>query len=380
LRDNCGAIAAYARRMEGTQIDTGHMEPAQTAPRPRHDIPSLDGLRAVSIAIVILSHTRALWPARLVDAGLVRYVIGGGLHGVQIFFAISGYLITTLLLREYEQRGDVSFRRFYARRALRIFPAFYVYFGVVALLCAAGVVAVHWPTYFASATYSFVYMPHPQGWYVEHAWSLSIEEQFYLLWPAVLVFAHRRGHSLHAVLGILAAMPFVRVLLALVVAAPERILVSVSSIDMLMAGCLLALLPTTDAWPTIMRRFSRGWIVVVCMMVGFVVVPYAGAKVVHGPAGLLTIALGTTVVALAIVAMLVFVVTQPQSMAGHFLNLRFMRHLGVLSYSLYLWQQLFTADPRRFGFAVYLLILGTGELSFFLIERPILRLRARLGV
>src|SRR5215475_8179567 len=99
-----------------------------------HDIPSLDGLRAVSIAIVVLSHTKPLLPAVIVNSGLFRYGIGGGLHGVQVFFVISGYLITTLLLREFDSSGDVSLRRFYARRALRIFPPFYLYLGVLGLL------------------------------------------------------------------------------------------------------------------------------------------------------------------------------------------------------------------------------------------------------
>lgn len=355
------------------------MEVARTL-RAAHDIPSLDGLRAVSIAIVVLSHTRALLPAELVNAGLFRYAIGGGLHGVEIFFVLSGYLITTLLLREYRRTGDVSFRRFYARRALRIFPAFYVYFGLLAALCVAGVVAVDWRTYFASATYTFVYMPHPQGWYVEHAWSLSVEEQFYLLWPALLVFAHRRGWSVRIVLGVLAAMPVVRLVLALTGTNRERAIVTSGSVDMLMAGCLLALIADSEVGLRLRQWFVHGWSVAVLLAVGFVVVPYASAKVVAGGAGLLMTALGTTVTALAIAAMVPYVVAEPQSIAGRFLNLRLMRHLGAISYSIYLWQELFTADPRRFGLGVYLLILAAGELSFCLIEKPVMRLRARWGL
>jgi peptidoglycan/LPS O-acetylase OafA/YrhL len=351
-----------------------------TTTRPAHDIPSLDGLRAVSIGIVVLSHTRALLPAALVNAGLFRYAIGGGLHGVQIFFVLSGYLITTLLLREYGRTGNVSFRRFYARRALRIFPAFYAYFGLVASLCVARVVAVDWPTYLASATYTFVYMPHPQGWYVEDAWSLSVEEQFYLLWPALLVFAHRRGWSLRVVLGVLAAMPLARAVLTLTTAHPERVIVTSGSIDTLMVGCLLALIAERGAGPRLRQWFGRGWIVAVLVPVGFVMVPYLSAKVEKGAPGLLVAALGTTVTAVAIAAMVAYVVVDANSIAGRFLNLRLMRHVGLISYSIYLWQELFTADPRRFGFGVYLLILGAAELSFWLIEKPVMRLRKRWGL
>lgn len=366
--------------MEVAQAGTGAIVAAETAARPIHDIPSLDGLRAVSLAIVVLSHTRALLPAAVVNAGLFRYAIGGGLHGVQIFFVLSGYLITTLLLREQERTGDVSFRRFYARRALRIFPAFYVYFGLLAVLAAAGVVAVHWPTYLASATYTFVYFPHPQGWYVEHAWSLSVEEQFYLLWPALLVFAHRRGRSLQVVWGVLAAMPVVRVVLALAFAEPERAIVTSGAIDMLMTGCVLALLGRDEVWLRFRQRFVNGWSVAALLALGFVLVPYASTKIVGGASGLMVVAMGTTATALAIGAMVAWVVAEPGSMAGRFLNLRVMRHLGVISYSIYLWQELFTADPRRFGYGVYVLILGAGELSFWMIERPVMRLRARCGL
>ena len=137
----------------------------------RHDIPSLDGLRAVSIVIVILSHTKALLPAAVTRTGLFRYLIGGGLHGVQIFFAISGYLITTLLLREFKETNTISLRRFYARRALRIFPPFYAYLAVLGVLWIAGTIPQHWPTFLAAATYSITYLPDPRGWFLMHTWS-----------------------------------------------------------------------------------------------------------------------------------------------------------------------------------------------------------------
>ena len=157
---------------------------ASMQPRPAHDIASLDGLRAVAIGIVILSHTRSFLPPWIAKSGLFRYVVGGGLHGCPDIFVLSGYLITTLLLREYERTGTVSLRRFYARRSLRIFPPFYAYlrsarhpldrrhtFGTLAYLsCGRDVYRYD--------------SPHPQGWQLLHTWSLSIEEQFYFLWPS----------------------------------------------------------------------------------------------------------------------------------------------------------------------------------------------------
>lgn len=86
----------------------------------RHDIPSLDGLRALAIGLVVLAHTRAVLPDAVAHSGLFRYTVGGGLHGVQLFFVISGYIITTLLLREFDRTGEISLPRFYVRRILRI--------------------------------------------------------------------------------------------------------------------------------------------------------------------------------------------------------------------------------------------------------------------
>jgi peptidoglycan/LPS O-acetylase OafA/YrhL len=356
------------------------IRPAPVLSRSAHDIPSLDGLRALSISIVILSHTRSLLPAPIANSGLFRYVIGGGLHGVQIFFVISGYLITTLLLREYNRTGSVSFKRFYARRALRIFPPFYLYFAVLAILWLIGVIPEHWPTYLASATYTFIYLPNPHGWYVEHSWSLSIEEQFYLLWPALLVFTHRRAKSISLAVAIIALMPIVRIALYLAVNNPERILVTSSSADTLMVGCLLALLGNRPAWQQAHRRFLNAGNAFFLLATGFLLVPYLSAKLTTGVPGILTTAFGNTITALSIGGILLYVMNNPQSPAGRFLNLRIVRHLGVISYSLYLWQQIFTGNPTHMHRYVYLCMLVAAELSFWLIEKPVMRLRTRLNL
>jgi peptidoglycan/LPS O-acetylase OafA/YrhL len=356
------------------------IESASTRPDSAHDIPSLDGLRTLSIAIVILSHTKSLLPAPIANSGLFRYVIGGGLHGVQIFFVISGYLITTLLLREYNRTGTVSFKRFYARRALRIFPPFYTYFAVLAILWIAGVIPEHWPTYLASATYTFIYLPNPHGWYVEHAWSLSVEEQFYLLWPALLLCMQRRARSISLAVAIIALMPIVRSALYLAVNNPERVLVTSSSADTLMVGCLLALLGKRAAFRQAHRRILNAGSASFLLVMGFLIVPYLSAKLTHGIPGILTIALGNTVTALSIGGILLYVIHNPQSPAGRFLNLRLIRHIGLISYSLYLWQQLFTGDPTHMHLYVYLCMLIAAELSFWFIEKPVMHFRTRLSL
>lgn len=145
---------------------------------------ALDGLRALSIIAVIWHHTAPSWASRaLVDAGT---------QGVTLFFAISGFLITTLMLRERERSGRIDLPAFYARRALRIFPLYYL----TVLLYIALVFAVERHTaagraffdnlpYFATYT-SNLFVPLDGRVIFYFSWSLAAEEQFYLLWPLLL--------------------------------------------------------------------------------------------------------------------------------------------------------------------------------------------------
>src|SRR5215469_8527111 len=149
------------------------------------NIPSLDGLRTLSILMVLLGHLYGTlgYPKNAVTLELSHFAH----FGVQVFFVISGFLITTLLLREREKTGRINLVHFYLRRTFRIFPAAFFYISVMALV-------VH-PGYLLYAyTYTMCYAGQARPWVLGHLWSLSVEEQFYLLWPAALVlgFAVRR--------------------------------------------------------------------------------------------------------------------------------------------------------------------------------------------
>jgi peptidoglycan/LPS O-acetylase OafA/YrhL len=168
------------------------LTPQTPAPVDRHAVylhtvrfPSLDGLRFLSIVPVIWHHA---------TLGPLPGVLGKGPVGVDLFFAISGFLITTLMLREQRATGTVSIRRFYARRALRIFPLYYVvlalYVARAWLLPAAAPERAHffrslpfWATYTANWFVDFD-VPHPVLF--AFGWSLATEEQFYLVWPWIV--------------------------------------------------------------------------------------------------------------------------------------------------------------------------------------------------
>jgi peptidoglycan/LPS O-acetylase OafA/YrhL len=147
--------------------------------KPVNHLPSLDGLRAISISLVLIGH---LDGTRNVGHLPVIYIFGNLAHfGVTVFFVISGFLITSLLIKEDEQTGTVSLKGFYLRRSLRIFPAAFVDIALVTLLTAASAISVSRTDLVCAATYTVNYLVH-SSWYIGHLWSLSVEEQFYLYW------------------------------------------------------------------------------------------------------------------------------------------------------------------------------------------------------
>ena len=150
---------------------------------------SLDGLRAVSIVLVVMEHLHRTngFP----QGGFDNFAGDYGRLGVTIFFVISGFLITTLLLREEDKAGRVSLWRFYARRALRIIPAFLMFMFAIVAAERLGWVQLNPGDLTASFTYTVNYKPD-RSWDIGHLWSLSVEEQFYLLWPFTLVMLGRR--------------------------------------------------------------------------------------------------------------------------------------------------------------------------------------------
>ena len=144
-------------------------------------IPSLDGLRALSIAMVLLAHLAGTQSFPLpASAGRL---LGLGELGVHVFFVISGFLITGLLMDELKSSGHISLGNFYFRRTLRIFPAYYVFVAAIWLAGRAGWLQLAPHDVVHAVTYTSNYYP-ARSWSFGHTWSLSVEEQFYLLWPA----------------------------------------------------------------------------------------------------------------------------------------------------------------------------------------------------
>ena len=166
------------------------MSSASPDPRRLTNFPAFDGFRGIGVLIVLLSHFPQVLDNELYN--LIWQINQGPRLGyicLDIFFAISGFFITRLLLREQEATGTISFSKFYYRRALRIFPVYYFTAFVCYFVFHFGVAdSLSLLTYTFNIYHPFHPAPHP----LEHTWSLSVEEQFYFIWPLLILLVPRR--------------------------------------------------------------------------------------------------------------------------------------------------------------------------------------------
>lgn len=347
-------------------------------PRTTTRIPSLDGMRAIAIALVCLGHIATT--AGGAHPGHLSVIFDVGSLGVRVFFVLSGFLITTLLFGELQKHGRISLPRFYYRRTLRIFPAFYCFLVLVLAVNAFG--WVHIP--FGNIVPAFLYVSdyvYSGNFTLAHAWSLAVEEQFYLLWPAVLLFAgRRRGLSLAAV--VVLACPVIRLAELILMYRHDTGALIVrfdAQADALAMGCLLAGL---RLWLHDQPRYLR-----VLQSRRFLLVPAGviGVQVIltHGGPALvaLDMLVGFTAMNLGVALCLDWVMLFDTGTVGRFLNARPLVTIGVLSYSIYIWQQIFLAPTpgstlEHLPVAVSLvLVLVLSALSYIVVERPFLRFR-----
>ena len=347
-------------------------------------IASIDGLRAISILLVLIGHAADTIPYRDVIPGGTLTVIGNSRLGVMTFFVISGYLITHLLRKEWEREGRIDLRAFYVRRFYRIFPAFYAYILVVTLLAAAGVIQLSGTNLLSAFLFAwnyvhlFVQNASSGTWFLGHFWTLSLEEQFYLIWPATLLLTGRRWGARIA-LVIFLASPIIRVLTYFLWpdARPFITIMLHTNADPLMLGSLVALLEGNQRFETAMGYLLRHWVPAVAALFALLVSPLLNRHF----QGMYYLPLGGTLDSICIALLLVWSIRNPQTRAGRLLNLPVMVTIGGLSYSLYLWQQLFLTPLNQTWaglFPVNLLVcFAIAWASYRFIEQPILKLRRR---
>jgi peptidoglycan/LPS O-acetylase OafA/YrhL len=334
------------------------------------NIPSLDGMRGISILLVILGHASN---TRSFPSWIPSLAKDHAALGVQVFFVISGYLITKLILDEERKTGTISLKLFYARRTLRIFPPFYLYLFVLTIGVWAGMLQL--PKYnlvFAVAYLTNVVPVATGAWVTGHLWSLSAEEQFYLVWPAAIKFAGKRWALIAAGMVALCAPLVAFALLQLNHESGIRLLGVIS--DSIASGCVLAgIMP----W---LRRQKLFWAALSARVGGIVIliIPLIDHRN-HPRIHLLVI---ETALNLCICYCVARYTEFPHTIGGRFLNNRALAGLGRISYSMYLWQQLFlsphgTALLQTFPVNVFATFC-CAALSYLIVEKPLANLRKRL--
>ena len=355
-------------------------------------LPSLDGWRALSIILVLISHSDQTsgYPSAVEPA--LRWLPNGE-FGVEVFFVISGFLITYLLLNEHQVQSRISLKNFYMRRVIRIFPAYFTFLTAILIITLLAPLALHWGQWLRLLTFTsnftWLAVPGYNPWPVAHTWTLAIEEQFYLLWPITIVLLSKSGMSakrlmLACAVPILFA-PIARVLSHLdyggIAFAPFSFLVKADSIAW---GCLFGVLygSKKEALEKHVERFPLA-------IAGFALIAIAIPLFLTRLflLGMISVPFTQTLHALGISLLIILSIKYP--MVGPFraLNWKPVMMVGVWSYSIYLWQQLFCTNPALFGleqapwylsfpFWIIAAILA-GMASYYLVERPFLGLRSK---
>jgi peptidoglycan/LPS O-acetylase OafA/YrhL len=371
------------RMMSQLELDGRVISPSVASTSLFRHIPTLDGWRAVAVLAVVFYHSlhHGLTP------GTIWFHLATRAHlGVDVFFAISGFLICGKLLDELRRTGTISLTHFYIRRCFRILPPVLLYLLVLALLTACGWLnTAPWEfasTLFFVRNYFPVFHGGEVGVFTAQFWSLAVEEHFYLLWPGVLLLIGPRIRRIASV----------AVLLALAIFAWRTIdaangwLIPYGSnvdsktdtrLDALLWGCLAAVV-----YPKLVRalegfdkRHLRGllWLPLLVL---------AGMVILAKP-----FMLRSLCEAILFPSLLLSTALAPGSWLGRLLELPAIRWIGRMSYSIYIWQELvmFSAKPAYSPlhhleyFPINLAtILLTACASYYLVERPMIRLGHRL--
>ncbi|MDZ4289632.1 MAG: acyltransferase [Prosthecobacter sp.] len=340
-------------------------------------LPGLDGLRALAVSCVLFSHAFA--SAGFPTLGWLSQLqrTFSGLFGVQVFFTISGFIITLLLCREKQGTGSVSLKQFWLRRALRILPPAVAYLLVVQVVMIAGAAPVPGETQWGSLLFYRNFMPQ-EPWFTAdqgltaHYWTLSVEEQFYLFWP-ILVAALSPGALRRVALTGIGLSVVLRACGVFLPPGHERWLPM--NLDGFMLGALVALgVPGLTFW-----RWR--WPLLVAALV-LTRLQASGLQVFVAPIQPLAVALAAAV-------WIAGLVRNPEGIESRLLNSRPLVALGVISYSVYLWQQICLAPASHWSSGVapwftqfpqnLILCLLCGTLSYLLVERPCQRLKTWLS-
>jgi len=322
-----------------------------------------------------VSHGFLLKGAETRSLRAISYFAGhlGG-TGVALFFAISGYLITTLLLEERDQEGRISLLGFYVRRGFRILPPAYLFLAVLGMLGGAGLLGEALrPGELAGAAFFYSNYWSDRSWYTAHFWSLSMEEHFYLLWPALLAVLGNRRALLAAGILVAATLLWRPWSLGHMYPLPYPALQRTDMrLDAFLFASVLAILQQESERNLLARILTANWFRLISLtpLIAVWVLTLAASAP----------ATGTLVESALLPCLLVSVICRPASWLFKILESAPLRWTGRISYGLYLWQQVFlvgrTATTLPTAAAIFLpgvaFTFGAATMSYYFLERPLL--------
>lgn len=345
-------------------------------------IPSLDGLRAISILMVVFGHA---------FHSIGKYLDIANL-GVRVFFIISAYLIVGILLRDV-QKGQFSIKTFYFKRFSRTFPAFYIYLGILYFLLQF-LNLFDWEQFWRAPVYLEDYHSrsiwNEKQWFVGHTWSLAVEEQFYIVIALIFLLLNQKiitqKQVLHIFILIVFAAPLIRVSYLFFNAIPDVLRGSIhrsfeTVADSLAVGGIMAILPLQKIIESKYFLYFKnkiGLLILVILLFQFMNSSFAvaqfGLKIRY-----LYNLFGLTIINCSIGLLLLLVIQFPTAtLFSRFLNRSFVIAIGLWSYSIYLWQQLWLYSwdfPLVYKFGGILLC---SVISYYFIEVKFLTWRDAL--
>jgi peptidoglycan/LPS O-acetylase OafA/YrhL len=335
-------------------------------------IPGLDGLRGISIIIVILSHIFISTPYRTTFAGDI---------GVEIFFVISGFLITTLLVKEKISSGSISLRNFYVRRVLRIMPVAYLYLLILIPLNVFLKLNIHPLSFFSS--FFFIQNFPVKGffnWYTAHYWSLSVEEQFYCTFPFLMAYNLNRYGRI--IIYIIVVVPILSLLgytktgafysNHIIHVGAFIIINLLSKTVCILIGSLLSIMLFKGIIKVKDNFFTRYLSVFI----------FVFAVLIHTETSIFSIPYCGLFLFPLLIGIVIVMNLNPESLFTRFLSNRVLVYIGLLSYSLYICQQLFSSPTNSIlntnSIAVNLIVIFVlANASHYLCEKRFNRIKER---
>jgi peptidoglycan/LPS O-acetylase OafA/YrhL len=343
--------------------------------RFRH-MAELDGFRGIAVLFVIIGR---YWEFRAPSAQLRFLAQHTAQLGVLLFFVLSGFLITGLLYRERSQTGSISFKRFYIRRALRLLPPIVLFLSAVLVLVRVGLVVDVTKTEFAIA---LLYLRNIFGHSLTlgHFWSLALEEQFYLLWPITFLLLPIKQAAKFVAYVCVAFMAWRGVAIALALFSYEHGVYYVRPyfrFDSILIGAFVVLLiSSSKSGFAKMQRFVRStsgtlFFVAAC---AWYALGERWSRELH-----------ITVAEIIVACLILHVALDSAGLMSRLFRTSFLGYVGKISYSLYLWQELFIpVDGPSWGAArklpwAFVIPVAISVLSYHLMEKPILRIKDRVA-